>query len=300
MTVTGLDDHMVNGNQTYQITGTASSSDPVYNGMSMSPVTVINTEADTAGITVSPTYITTSQSGGTATFSIGITSIPSAPVTVTLGSTDPTQGSLSQSSLTFTAGNWNVAQTVTVTGLYTGSGSDQVYQIDGTASSSDANYDGVALTPVTVTNKQSDLAAIQVTQTALTTSETGTSASFGVVLTSAPAADVTINLGSTEPGQGSLAQSVLTFTSTNWNIVQTVAVTGLDDHIVNGDQTYQITGSASSSDANYNGLTMTPVTVTNTEADTAGINVTPGALTTSESGTAPAFRSASPASRSPR
>ena len=161
VTVTGLDDHIVNGDQTYQITGTAASNDANYNGMSMTPVTVTNTEADATGITVAPTSIITTQSGGTATFSVAITSRPSAAVRISLSSTDPTQGSLSTSFLVFNPGNWNAAQTVTVTGLNSGSGSDQVYQIDGTASSSDANYNGLTITPVTVTNKQTDTAGIE-------------------------------------------------------------------------------------------------------------------------------------------
>jgi hypothetical protein len=290
VTVTGLDDHMVNGNQTYEITGTASSADQVYNGLTTPAVTVINTEADTAGITVAPTSIITSQAGGTGTFSVGLTSMPSAPVTITLTSGDPTQGTLSSTTLVFTPSNWNVAQTVTVTGLNTGSGTDDVYQIYGTASGSDGTYNGMGMTPVTVTNEYVEVAGIRVTQTTLTTSEAGTSTSFGIVLTSAPTANVTITFACTEAGQGSLLPTSVTFTTATWNMVQLVTVTGLDDHLINGDQKYQITGTASSGDGNYNGLTMTPITVTNTEADGAGIQVSPKTLTTSESGTTASFQ----------
>jgi hypothetical protein len=37
-------------------------------------------------------------------------------VTIALTSSDTTEGTVSPASLTFTPGNWNVAQTVTVTG----------------------------------------------------------------------------------------------------------------------------------------------------------------------------------------
>ena len=158
-------------------------------------------------------------------------------MTVTLSSTNPGQGSLSQSVLTFTPGNWNIAQTVTVTGLddHIVNG-DQTYQITGSAS-------GVTMTPVTVTNTEADTAGFNVDSAVLTTSETGTRATFGVSLTSEPIAPVIISLVNGNPGQGSLSRSTLTFDATNWNTPQTVTVTGLDDHIVNGDQTYQITGS---------------------------------------------------------
>ena len=74
---------------------------------------------------------------------------------------------------------------------------------------------------------------------------------------------VTINLGMSALGQGSLSQSSLIFDVSTWNVAQTVTVTGLNDHISDGNQNYQITGNATSADANYNALTITPVNVTN-------------------------------------
>ena len=290
VTVTGLNDGMANGNQTYQISGTAASADANYNGLSMTPVTVTNVDTNSAGFIVTPTSLTTSESGSSATFSIALATLPALPVTVNLTNGNPTQGALSQSSLTFTLLDWNVAQTVTVTGLddHMVNG-NQTYQITGSGSSADLLYNGLTITPITVVNQEADRAGFTVTPTSLTTSETGTSASFNVSLTSQPAAAVTVQLATSVAGQGSLSQTSLTFNSANWNLAQSVNVTGLDDHIVHGDQTYQVTGTAASADSNYNTITMTPVTVTNTEGDVAGINVTPTALTTSETGTSASF-----------
>jgi hypothetical protein len=290
VTVTGLNDGMANGNQIYQINGTASSADASYNGLTTTPVTVTNIDTNTAGFVVSPTGLTTSESGTSATFTIALTTLPLLPVTLNLTNGNPAQGTLSQNSLTFTLLNWNGPQTITVTGLddHTVNG-NQTYQINGTASSLDLFYNGVAITPVTVVNQEADVAGFTATPGAVTTSETGTSASFTVNLTSRPIAPVTINLSTSVAGQGSLSASVLTFDASNWNLAQNVTVTGLDDSIVNGDQTYQVNGTASSSDAIYNGVVMTPVTVVNKEADTAGIVVSPASLTTSETGTSASF-----------
>ena len=115
---------------------------------------------------------------------------------------------------------------------------------------------------------------ITVTPTTLQTTQAGASASFTVSLASAPADPVTINLTNSDPGQGSLSQSTLTFTTSDWNTPQTVTVTGVNDNIAAGNQTYQITGTASSTDPNYNSLAMTPVTVTNVQTDIPGITVT--------------------------
>src|SRR5439155_1454207 len=67
------------------------------------------------GNTVTPTSgLTTTEGGGTATFTVVLDSQPSANVTIGLSSNDLTEGTVSPASLTFTPGNWNVAQTVTV------------------------------------------------------------------------------------------------------------------------------------------------------------------------------------------
>ena len=82
------------------------------------------------------------------------------------------------------------------------------------------------------------------TPTTLTTVDTGTIASFGVALTSAPVAPVTIHLGMSVTGQGLLSQTSLTFDAANWGTRQNVTVTGLNDNIADGNQTYQIAGTA--------------------------------------------------------
>ena len=80
---------------------------------------VTNTDNDGSGITVTPTSgLTTTEAGGTATFTVVLTSQPTADVIDRRCSTsDATEGTVSPASLTFTSANWNVAQTVTVTGV---------------------------------------------------------------------------------------------------------------------------------------------------------------------------------------
>ena len=81
-------------------------------------VAVTNTDNDAAGITVTPTSgLVTTEAGGTATFTVVLTTQPTADVTIGLSSSDTTEGTVVPASLTFTTANWNVAQTVTVTGV---------------------------------------------------------------------------------------------------------------------------------------------------------------------------------------
>ena len=55
--------------------------------------------------------------GDGTTFTVKLNSEPTANVTVAVASTDTAQGTVSPLSLTFTATTWNVAQTVTLTGV---------------------------------------------------------------------------------------------------------------------------------------------------------------------------------------
>ena len=148
------------------ITAPATSADPNYNGLNPSDVSVTNLLDDTANITVSPTSgLVTSESGQTDTFTVVLNTIPTADVTIGLSSSDTTIGTVSPSSLTFTAGNWNVPQTVTVTGADNGQiGSDTPYTIvTAPAASSDPNYNGLDPSDVSVTNLETDTRDLQVT-----------------------------------------------------------------------------------------------------------------------------------------
>ena len=87
--------------------------------------------------------------------------------------------------------------------------------------------------------------------TGLMTTEAGGTATFTVVLTSAPTGDVTINLSSSDTDRGHGRPASLTFTAANWNVAQTVTVTGVDDALVDGDVAYTIATTVTSGDAIY-------------------------------------------------
>ena len=56
-----------------------------------------------------------------------------------------------------------------------------------------------------------------------------------MVLNTQPTADVTIALSSSDTTEGTVGPASLTFTTANWNVAQTVTVTGVDDAVVDGD-----------------------------------------------------------------
>lgn len=93
------------------------------------------------------------------------------------------------------------------------------------------------------------------------TSETGTSDCFDVVLGAQPTADVSIAISGLDASEGSLDTNSLTFTNANWDTVQQVCITGVDDALFDGDIDYTLTLTATSADAAFNGRTaLVPVT----------------------------------------
>src|SRR6266550_3472500 len=99
---------------------------------------------------------------------------------------------------------------------------------------------------------------------ALQTTESGGTATFQVVLSTQPAANVLVPISSNNTAEASVSSSLLTFTPANWNVAQTVTVTGIDDNAIDQDVTYKVIIAASqSTDANYNGLDATDLTLVN-------------------------------------
>ena len=150
------------------------------------------------------------------------------------------------------------------------------YTIVTAATSTDATYNGLTVADVSVSNTDNDTTGITVTPTSgLTTTEAGGgTATFTVVLASEPTANVTVGLSSSDTTEGTVSPASLTFTAANWSTPQTVTVTGVNDAVDDGDQSYTIvTAAATSSDATYSGLNAADVSVSDTDNDTAGITV---------------------------
>jgi large repetitive protein len=297
VTITGVDDEVADGDRPYSIlVGTATSTDKGYNGMTSAAIPVINVDNDSAGLAVSPLEGTTSEKPGAApfTFTIALTSKPSASVTIPITSSDIAEGTVSPASLVFTTANWKAAQTVTVTGVddKMADGSQSYKVRIGAATSTDAGYSGLDYpNDISLTNLDDDSAGIEVSPPSPTgsTTEKGGKITFTIVLSSQPSGDVTIPLSSSNENEGTVDVASVVFTTANWNKPATVTVTGENDTVADGPQQYVIrTGAAVSSDAGYKNLKADDVNVTNLDDDMAGIQVlaAPGLTTTEAGGTA--------------
>jgi hypothetical protein len=119
----------------------------------------------------------------------------------------------------------------------------------------------------------------------LTTTEAGKTATFTVKLNTIPTANVTIGLTSSDTTEGMLSTSSVIFSPNNWNIPQTVTITGVDDTIVDGNIAYSIvTGTTTSTDANYNNINPADVAVVNNDNEILTVNFTAIDADTGETG----------------
>jgi len=285
VTVTGVDDAVADGYVSYWIAGGASSSDPDYDDISVPYVSVTNVDNDQVGVVVNPTSgLVTTEAGGTATFTVRLNSQPLYPVTISLNSSDTTEGTVSAPSLTFASSDWSTVQTVTVTGVDDALVDGNVaYTIVTAATSSDPAYNAIAVADVSVTNTDNDTAGVIVNPTSgLVTTEAGGTATFTVRLNSQPLYPVTISLNSSDTTEGIVSPAAVVFGMYSWSTLQTVTITGLDDWVDDGDVDYTITTSCESTDIGYYAYSPADVSVTNRDDDTAGVSVTPteGLVTT--------------------
>jgi hypothetical protein len=236
VTVTGVDDTVVDGNVAYMIvTGAATSADTGYNGLNPPDVSVTNTDNDVAGITVSPTSgLLTTEAGGADSFTVVLRSTPTANVTIPLSSSDTTEGTVSAAFLTFTPGNALAPQAVTVTGV-----DDAVVDgpiaytiVTAPAVSSDPMYGGRDAADVSVRNDDDDTSSLSVGDATVTEGNSGTvDAVFMVTLAPANAQTVTVDFATTDdtataPSDYLAGSGTLTFAPGETTLQVTVTVNG--------------------------------------------------------------------------
>ena len=198
---------------------------------------------DPPGVTIRLTSIGLDEpaSGETAvagSYTVNLRSQPTDTVTVTIGGTDPavslSGNTLTNNQLTFTTTNWNTAQLVTVTPVKDDNAVSETITLTHTLSGGD--YTGIAADSVTVNLTDSDTRDLILSGQSLTVLEGDTDGvAYTVKLATQPSDTVTVTIS----GHGgadltlsgtTLTNNQLTFTTTNWNTVQTITVQAGDDN----------------------------------------------------------------------
>jgi len=216
----------------------------------------------------------------TDSFTLVLTEAPSAAVTVTL---DPNTDDIGLNgaepndsvTLTFSTGDWNVPQTVTVM-----ANDDDLAEgledvpIAITGASDDIDF--VFATGTSATVVDNDSAGLTVAESDGSTElvEGGDTDSYTIVLTFAPTSDVTVTIDDAgDPNQTTVdggKTSTLTFTPSNWDTPQAVTVEAINDETAEADpHVTPLTHSVSQpgGDQAYDGLDVDDVSVSVGEND---------------------------------
>ena len=228
------------------------------------------TDNDTPGVTVAPTSLTVGE-GDMGTYTVKLITLPTGNVMVDISSNN-TDVTVSPSSLTFTAGNWNSAQTVTVTAGQDADAADDKATL--THNPSGADYGSVSNAILMVTVTDDETAGVTVTPTSLTVNEGGTN-TYTIVLDTEPTDTVTVAISSNNTDV-TVSASPLTV----WDTAVTVTVSAAEDDDSTHD-TATVTHTFAGGDYNF----VINVIVTVTDNDTPGVTVTPLSLTIGEGST---------------
>ena len=204
--------------------------------------------------------------GSTATYTVRLSSLPSADVTVSLTSGNTHEATLSDATLTFTTTNGTTAQTVTVTGV-----DDDDADNEATAILHEVSIGGrdhpTAVLPVEVTDNETPALTFASTHAGATFPTDvsvgflsdgligsaddpfaeGTTATYTVVMNAEPDGDVTIDLSSSNTRALAFSPSSITFTKTGdssdpdkyeWDAPQAVTLTAGMHHEGRNDIEY--------------------------------------------------------------
>ncbi|MBT3217509.1 MAG: hypothetical protein HN348_00325, partial [Proteobacteria bacterium] len=274
VTVLGKDDGQTDGHIDYQIEfDPGLSGDSLYAALDVTYLEAKNLDDETVspGVTVAGGPLATSESGTSDSFSVVLDTAPTNSVTISLTSGDSGEGHVEPSSLTFDSTNWSQEQAATVTGQddNVDDGDVEFSIVVGPITSDDQEYAALDPDDVTVSNGDDDTSSVTVVPfNSLQTSEDGGTATFEVSIGAQPSHDVVISLYSDDLGEGTVLPAELTFTHDGFTEVKTVAITGVDDDDVDGDQSFTIVlEPVVSNDPYYNNLNPTDVTVTNLDDD---------------------------------
>ena len=202
-------------------------------------------------------------------YTIVLDTLPIADVVVTItGDADATVGGVPLE-ITFTVSDWSVPQPVPVTAVDddVDETSPESATVTHSIFSTDPQYSGLPDFNATVSVVDNDSAGVSVVESGGSTAVTegGATDSYTVVLTSQPTGSVTVTV-SESSADFSVSDTSLTFTTVNWDQVQTVTVTAVNDSLDEpSPEVASITHSASG--GGYNSVTITSVSVSVTDND---------------------------------
>jgi hypothetical protein len=269
-TVTATDNDGFTGSQLYTISVTNAPQ------VSFNPTTVSVTEGAAVSNNIS--------------FTLNIAPVADVIMNLVVDAPDDEQCSVSPTSVTFNASNWN---TGTVTASINAIDDARIETsphpctvTTETITSTDAIYDGLNPSDIPVAITDNDAAGINLSQTAVTVSESGTTAAVIITLTSQPAVPVIVTFTSSDSTQCAVSTPSLTLDENDWNAGTAVlTISAVNDFISETPQTCTvITGVDNTSDPDYVGIDPPDISVTVLDDDIVTVLFDPQSVSIAEQG----------------
>ncbi len=292
VTVTAVNDNDATGNKQVTVSATAAGG----NGVADPGDKTLIIRDDEFGLDLGVTVaagLTVTEAGGTATFTLALLTQPSAAVAVAVSSRDPGEGTASPSSLTFTTGNWNTAQTVTVTGVDDNVDDGPVtWQVWLNPGSDDASYDGIDEDVDVTTTDDDDAPGVTLVLTPPAITEAGGVSTVTATLAHPSGAATTVTVRATPVAPAVPADAADVTLSTPATLIVaagatgstgTVTVTANDNAVDTADKA--VTVSATVENALGGGM-VREATLTLRDDDERGMTFVPAALVVAAGGTA--------------
>ena len=241
-----IDDNFIDGSQVVTVSAAVNAlSDSPFQALASQVVTVTVADNDSAGVYLSEVLDDLREGDeSTVLFDVYLAAAPFGEVTLSFTALDTTEVAVvSPTQITFDATNWNVSQTIALAAvddtIIDGSQTTSItYVLIGSMDPAFVALPSESLSVVTLDN---DLANVAIVSIDNLTSESGDQGQFSVQLTSAPSADVHVDLRSSVPSEIILLSNTITFTPQNWSVPQVVQMVGIDDNPPYSDGTQTVT-----------------------------------------------------------
>ncbi len=280
VTLSLVDDGIVSEDGSFTIAHASTSSDSDYNSQTHS-IQLMTMDNDSFEISYSISSVTVMEGGSDTSYTVVLNSQPSDDVMIQISLPANSPDNLQLSSggntadmpnefinLTFTATDWNSAQTVTLTfaddDIALG---DVDVTIVHASSSSDSNYNSIPVHDLMVTIQDNEMPTVTIPAT-LSIDE-GDTRDIMISISHEPAQNVEITLTETS-NEASISPGILTFTPDNWNVPKMATITIQGNDILTADRDFTVSYVASTiNEMNpYHGVSISNTTVTIVEDET--------------------------------
>ena len=254
-------------------------------GLTVTAATLTIEDDDGRGVEITPTMLTVDE-GGSATYTVVLSSQPTGTVTVTASVSGSTDLSVSPSTLTFAATTWADARTLTVSAAHDADAEADTATVSHTVAGADYASETADDVDVSVSEDEtaSTEVALSVNPTTVDENATATAVTVTGMLDDAPRTAATVVTVSVTGATASAADFTpvddftLTIDAGNTTGTASFTLTPVDDAIDDDAETLAVGGTAGG------GLAVTTATLTIADDDQRGVDVTPTMVDVPEGG----------------